>query len=190
MTAPRDPYNWVESWAWPAIERGDVPSFAALVLLRLAAHANREGIAWPSGRKLAEMVGRSERRVRTALVELRNLGLIDGEPTPRKSTRWRLITDAGERKQLGELRTRTPQEGDNNCCQSADTGSADTDAATEADLRTICDLSANPSRGEGEGEETPLSLHTEARDVGEGEVIDFVKTLAQSLSMDRKAANA
>jgi hypothetical protein len=104
MTAPRDPYQWVESWAWPAIETGDVPSLAALVLLRLAAHANRDGVAWPSARKLAEMVGRSERRVRTALEQLVDLGLIDGNKEPRRVTRWRLVTDPGERDSLRHLR--------------------------------------------------------------------------------------
>ena len=49
-----------------AIERGDASSLAGLVLLQLAAHANRNGLAWPSGRKLAAMVGRTERRVRGA----------------------------------------------------------------------------------------------------------------------------
>jgi hypothetical protein len=104
VSAPRDPHQWVESWAWPAIETGDVPSLAALVLVRLAAHANRDGVAWPSARRLGDMVGRSERRVRTALEELRDLGLIDGNPEPRRVTHWRLVTDPAERDSLRHLR--------------------------------------------------------------------------------------
>lgn len=165
MTAPRDPYSWVESWAWPVIEQQETSTLASLLLLRLAAHANRDGIAWPSARHLGEMIGRSERRAREGLEQLRDLGLIDGSPQPRKVTRWRLITDSGERHRLRQLRTQGPQ-------ASAETGSAARVGASADHLQTICSASADPVRdeGEGEGEETPFApSRSEARGAGEME---------------------
>jgi len=111
VTPPRDPYAWAESWAWPIVEREgpNLSNLAGKVLVRLAAHGNGEGTARPSARKLGEMVGRSERAARRALGELRALGLIDGEPAPRRATRWRFVTDEDEQARLRHLRPRTPQ---------------------------------------------------------------------------------
>lgn len=177
----RDPYDWVEGWAWPAIERGDVPAFAALVMLRLAAHANRAGMAWPSSRRLAAMVGRSDnRRVRAALAQLRDLGLIDGEPVARRVTHWRLVEDENEQRRLRDLRATKP--GMDPCpvlAATGDPGSSDGSwlperaiwGASEAHLRT------RPPH-EGEGEEH-LSLPTEAKDAGEREISFDPRNLVQ-----------
>jgi hypothetical protein len=67
VSAPTDPYDWVESWAWEILKRsGPLPGAADLVLLRLAAQGNRDGMARPSTRTLGDMVGRSDRVVRDA----------------------------------------------------------------------------------------------------------------------------
>ena len=100
MSRPRDPYDWVESWAWPILERGQLPGCADLVLLRLAAHGNAEGITRPSARGLAAQVGRSDRAVRDALEVLRSLGYIDGTPARSRVTSWRLVRDEDEQIQL------------------------------------------------------------------------------------------
>lgn len=140
MNVPRDPYNWVESWAWPMIERRDIhiPGSAGLVLLRLAAYGDAAGMARPSARTLAELVGRSERGVRDALEKLRDVGVIDGEPRPARVTTWRLVSDENERLRLSKLRTRLPQSKHPADSSPADPSSAVAVAATAEQLRSNC----------------------------------------------------
>jgi DNA-binding transcriptional MocR family regulator len=197
MTTPTDPYDWVESWAWPNIERGEMSSLAALVLLRLAAHASRNGNAWPSTRRLAGMVGRSDRAVRGALEHLRDLGLIDGNPVPRKFTRWRLVVDDEEQQRLRELRTTgsqnlrtTPPQIVTNGGKTADPQSADVASAATPHLRTNCEPTADPGSAEGEGEETPLSLPTEAKDARGGEVEFNPRNLIPFRKVDPRKVDA
>ena len=139
---PRDPYDW-EAWAWEAIEtHGDeIPGLAGLVLLQLAKHGNRDGVARPSARTLAGYVGRTDKPVRKALDLLAELRLISGDKTHGKPTTWTLGT--------------------------ADPVPAPSSTPTadpvSAGVRTKCGQSADEVRtpgsdeGEGEGEEHPLS---------------------------------
>ena len=63
-----------------------------LVLLAIAAHMDSCGKAWPSQATIMQKTGLSERAVRDALPGLRSLGLlnVEAEPTPRKSTVYRV----------------------------------------------------------------------------------------------------
>lgn len=191
MTAPRDPYDWTASWAWPLIERPDVdiPGSAGLVLLRLAAYGDSAGMARPSTRTLAKCVGRSERSVRVALDKLREVGVIDGDPRPARVTRWRLVTDENERLRLCELRTHPPQSAHPAEPATAYPPSAVVVPATADQLRTNCVPTAYPSRdeGEGEGKELPSSPSSAARDV-EREDGEAFKTFAASLPSLRRVA--
>jgi len=167
---PRDPYDW-EAWAWDAIERAgdDMSGLAGLVLLLLAKHGSRDGVARPSARTLAGYLGRTDKPIRKALDVLVGLELIEGDKVHGRPTVWTLR--AADPVSAPEYPP------------NADTGSAV--------VRTDCGRSADEVRtpvsdeGEGEGEGTSLSLPTEARDVGEGEVIDITKSLLAALSMDR-----
>lgn len=146
MSRVRDVYAWVEEWAWPIIEEGEVSATAALVLLRLGAHGDAAGMARPSARTLARQVGRSERTVRQALESLRDLGYIAGEPQPARVTNWRLVTDESERHRLRELRTRAPQSDDGTDSLTAEDASAVGQQSTADQLRTNCELTANQLR--------------------------------------------
>jgi hypothetical protein len=88
---PRDPYDW-EAWAWDAIERAgdDLPGLAGLVLLLLAKHSNRDGVARPSARTVVGYLGRTDKPVRKALDLLADLELISGEKVHGKPTVWQL----------------------------------------------------------------------------------------------------
>jgi hypothetical protein len=184
MTRPTDPYDWVETWAWPIIERGALPGCSELVLLRLAAHANRDGEARPSTRTIAKQIGRSDRAARLGFEALRRAGYIDGQPLPKVVTRWRLVADPDEQRELRNRATRSAEHGSaDDHPRSAEHGFAEdpVGAANHASADSgpsedvICDLSANHLRtrtsreGEGEGTSTSTpSAPTGARDVGRG----------------------
>ena len=171
MSRPRDPYDWVESWAWPLIERGAMRGCAELVLLRLAAHGNRDGMARPSAETLARQVGRSARAVRLALEVLRDAGLIDGDIRHGRATNWRLVTDEDEQNRLHELRTHRPE-------STPDPPSG----VLPPQLRSNSGGTPDPSRDEGEGEGTSKSTpspSTELKHVSEGEVEFYPNNLIE-----------
>lgn len=153
---PRDPYDW-ESWAWDAIEQAgdDLPGLAGLVLLLLAKHGNRDGVARPSARTLAGYLGRTDKPIRRALDTLAALGLIAGQKTHGKPTVWTLA--------------------------GADPASAPpppTADPVSTEVRTHCGLSADEVRtpgsdeGEGEGEDLLSSNGAAARE-SESEHVEF-----------------
>ena len=69
---------------------------AKVVFLHLSSRVGREGVCWPSQRRLAEESGMSERQVRRALIELSSLGAVQIEverhATGRRN-RYRLLID-------------------------------------------------------------------------------------------------
>ena len=139
---------------------------------RLAAHANAEGVSWPSTRRLAKLTGHSQTGVRDALVVLRDLGYIDGMPQQARLTRWRLVRDEGEQKRLRELRTHPAQLEPSQNEATAHPACAVETALAEPELRANCALTAHPGGDEGEVEELqrqhPLSFNRAAAR-GEGE---------------------
>jgi hypothetical protein len=70
-------------WAWSA----PTESTRKLVLLALADHANRDGVAWPSLRRIAARTGLSERTVQYALRDLQEEGHIRRVRKPGARTR-------------------------------------------------------------------------------------------------------
>ncbi len=58
--------------------RVNVPPTQKLVLLTLADFADDDGICWPSGRRIAEETGLSDRCIRYSMSEFRKHGLISG----------------------------------------------------------------------------------------------------------------
>lgn len=64
------------TWAWQQPVKGN----AKLLLLALADTANNEGVCWPGTRRVAEMVGLSERAVREQLTKLEEAGVLRREP--------------------------------------------------------------------------------------------------------------
>ena len=185
MKRPNDPFDW-RSWAWSVIrgEGEEMSATAGLVLLALAEHANADGLARPSARRLAaDYLGRSDRAVRRALHQLAERGVIVAAGSHNKTVIWKLGADHGSAPGLDV---------------SADPGSALTTGecgASAARVRLRCGASANPwsgREGEGEGEELPLSqppvadAHADAREAPnerELNVIDITSKLAAAISM-------
>ena len=80
----------------PAAECGG--STCKLVLMGLAAHADSEGVCWPSAKRLATWTGLSHRTVTRALHTLRSAGLVDWQ--------HRFNADKGQQSNLFQLRLR------------------------------------------------------------------------------------
>lgn len=150
---PRDPHDW-ESWAWDVIERAgdDLPGLAGLVLLLLAKHGSRDGVARPSARTLAGYLGRTDKPVRRALDALAASGYIAGEKVHGKPTVWTLA--GADPLSAPPPTTADPVSAE--CGQSAD------------EVRT-------PGSDEGEGEElqNPLSLTRSAARERERNHVEF-----------------
>ncbi|MGY3516647.1 helix-turn-helix domain-containing protein [Micromonospora sp. PTRAS2] len=71
----------------------DLPKTERLVVVVIAAHANREGAAWPSVATIAEHIGCSERTVQRALAKLVQLGRLVVSKVAGIATRvYRLVT--------------------------------------------------------------------------------------------------
>jgi hypothetical protein len=93
-------------WVWRQSRATGIPKF---VLLAIADHADKEGVAWPGVPRLAQMVGRSERTVQRCLEELELLGDLKREihganvPHRRRSYQSNLY-----RIPIGEVRTQNP----------------------------------------------------------------------------------
>lgn len=61
------------NWAWELARKGAVGGGRLLTLLRVADHADNDGICWPGEKSLAEYTGNDERTVR------RHLGRLEGD---------------------------------------------------------------------------------------------------------------
>lgn len=66
-------------WAWELARSGDVGGGVLLTLLRVADHADNEGICWPGEQSLAEYTGHDQRTVRRHLARLESDGLLHRE---------------------------------------------------------------------------------------------------------------
>lgn len=58
------------SWAWELARSGEIGGGLLLTLLRVADHADNEGICWPGEKSLAEYTGHDQRTVRRHLSRL------------------------------------------------------------------------------------------------------------------------
>ena len=69
---------------------------ATLIYLHLSSRVDREGVCWPSQKRLAEESGISERQVQRAVSELKLLGVlevtVEAHATGRRN-RYRLLVD-------------------------------------------------------------------------------------------------
>lgn len=73
-----------------------------LVLVAIAAHANRDGDAWPSVATIAEYVGVSVRTVQRTLAKLVQLGRLAVRQVATIATRiYRLVTGGGDNQREG-----------------------------------------------------------------------------------------
>lgn len=66
------------------------PTMARFVLVTLACHANRDGVAWPSVTTLADETGLARRSVITSLGVLEAAALVDVERSAGRGNRYRL----------------------------------------------------------------------------------------------------
>ncbi len=64
------------AWAWRIISSTQLKCLNSLVLLRLADRADPRGVCWPGHERTAQDLQASERGVRAAIQDLKNLGLI------------------------------------------------------------------------------------------------------------------
>jgi len=78
------------NWAWNLLGEVELSDGQKLILLRLADHADTEGLCWPGNASIATTLGCSERTVERAKARLRELGLVATEP--------RLLDDGKGRK--------------------------------------------------------------------------------------------
>ena len=69
--------------------RSNVPSSEKLVLLVYADHANKQGIAWPGNRRIAEVTGLSLSTVKRAKKNLRQQGYL--RSITGSSTRYKVV---------------------------------------------------------------------------------------------------
>lgn len=173
MSRPTDPHGWVESWAWPIIQRDHrLSTGAVLVLLQLASYGDAAGNAFPATRTLAKNIGRSDRVVRAGLDLLRQRGYIAGDVEPRRVTHWRFVIGDLELQNL-----RTPSSADGLRTPSSADALADQPPSADPGVRSsddgICgpsaDLLRTPGSAEVEVEGTSSSLSTALQDEGEGE---------------------
>lgn len=82
--------NWAWAWSAALIAQGKPFSHGELlVLIRVADHADHEGVCWPGERGLAKFVPLSERRVREWLGSLEAMGLLSRERQQRQKGRGR-----------------------------------------------------------------------------------------------------
>lgn len=86
-----DQENRAERIAWALGQEVDTP-MDKLMLVLMAAHADKDGGAWPSIAQLAKVACSSQRQVRESLAELAGRKLItEVEPaTPRRPTKWKV----------------------------------------------------------------------------------------------------
>ena len=78
------------AYALDAAERLDLSARAAHVLLVIAVHADRFGVAWPSVARLAGLARRHRSNVLLALAELERAGALAVERRHGRASRYRL----------------------------------------------------------------------------------------------------
>src|SRR5690242_3185637 len=92
---PFNPYkhftgSWLPTWL---LQRRELSPGAKLVYARLARYAGKRGVAYPRQSTLAEEIGLRERQVRTYLLELRKIGLIEARKSGTgKPSRYSFLT--------------------------------------------------------------------------------------------------
>ena len=64
------------NWAWEQARHQDLSDAAILILLRIADHADTEGVCWPGNARIAEYTNKSERTVERTKARLIELGLL------------------------------------------------------------------------------------------------------------------
>jgi DNA primase len=64
------------AWAWDAAEAYELDTYQAIVLLRLADHANDQGSCWPGKDSLASKCRCSLRKVDAVILQLESMGLL------------------------------------------------------------------------------------------------------------------
>jgi Helix-turn-helix domain len=67
------------SWAWEKGREGLAKDGELLTLLRVADHADNDGICWPGQKSVAEYTGQGERTIRRHLGDLEERGLLTRE---------------------------------------------------------------------------------------------------------------
>lgn len=67
------------NWAWEKARAGIVEGGELLTLLRLADHADNDGVCWPGQKQVAEFTGQDERTVRRHIKRLEERGLLERE---------------------------------------------------------------------------------------------------------------
>lgn len=67
------------TWAWEQGRAGTVKGGELLTLLRVADHADNDGICWPGEKSIADYTGQDERTVRRHLGQLEAAGLLHRE---------------------------------------------------------------------------------------------------------------
>ncbi len=166
----------LERWKWACnVAPNRLTGAQRAILQVIAAHATADGAGARVGQEaMAQSAGISDRGARKALVQLQKMGLIAGEPRPGKTTIYALNADWTPEPQFRAPRNHSS-------------------TVTRTDPGTTPELPRNPSSYEGEGEgtstSTPLSLNgAAARQRENGNVTDFSKQLAASLSMNKPKA--
>lgn len=85
------PLNWVD-WA---LAHGPAQPSQRLVLIVLARHADKTGLAYPSESRLLRVARVGRATFYRALVSLAKHGLLEGTTGPRRQRAWRLVLGAG-----------------------------------------------------------------------------------------------
>lgn len=67
------------AWAWRQIRDRGLSATQGLILVRVADHADQEGVCWPGVEGLAEWTGRNERTVRRCLDDFEERGMLRRE---------------------------------------------------------------------------------------------------------------
>jgi DNA-binding transcriptional MocR family regulator len=77
------------NWAWEIARERGFGGNTLLVLLRIADHADHDGVCWPGTDHIARYTGLSERRVADNLKRLEVMGLLERERRQRDNGRGR-----------------------------------------------------------------------------------------------------
>jgi len=73
------------AWAWEQARSNGLSPGTFLTLLRLADHADDEGVCWPGIKRIAEATSQHDRSVRRQVGELEDLGLLKREERLREN---------------------------------------------------------------------------------------------------------
>ena len=117
-------------WRLPAA----VTPTTRLVLLKLADHADSDGICWPGTKHIARDTGLSDRTVRRTMRTCERMGLVESEARPGMATRYRLKlaewlaeydAQGADTVSAPTPDTVSPPGGDRQTAPTPDTGSAE-----------------------------------------------------------------